>query len=472
MTGLFILWLACSPAQDSKQAPFVDPPPQMPAGEAVPQGPPKGEKNPPIPADNPAWEDDRPGFRSNFFFYGERSWADVKMRVAGHIAMVERDRARLAAISGDPDVASDIYAALAERLLALELGGADVAVGIRDRLVAAAQRDAALLRGISEGAIPEDLQQRSGVSGLRARLLHWSLNLAHRPDAEQTRAWVVAHGEVKTERADLKLDGFSDFDDRHKLRLRLFDAYLDAADPIGFNDPWGYWRADEIAFQLRALMMVAGMVAPLKGGKPAGVTGLPPMKAVRLWHRPSVVAAHLKRPGAPTGFTVDGLGSLPTGDSLIDVAGEPGPMAIGTLQRLGLDDEAHREWLRLEAAALNQALTIDPSTVAGRLQKTTAALDAHGHGSRYYNIKAARNAAVRQLAARRAFHAARDVLAMNRPLHHQDWACPNRDGILLAIEGRLLASAGDPEAGAVLAKARASAEDFLRQVQAAEQAGR
>jgi len=441
--------------------------------EATPQGPSRGEKNPPIPADNPAWEDDRSGFRPNHFFYGERSWADVRMRVAGQIAQVERDRARLTAMSGDPDVAGTIYTELAERLRALDLGGSEVASGVRDRLVAAADRDGRLLQGIASGSIPEDLRSlEGGISGLRGRLLHWSLDLAHRPNAEETRAWVVAHAAIVTKRPELKIDGFEDFDDRHQLRLRIFDAYLDGVDPIGFSDPWGYWEDREIQRQLEALLQVARMVAPLKaeGGQLKGE--IPPLKATRWWQRPSVVASHLVATGHSAGFTVAGLGSLPTGDSLIDVTGEPGPMAIGKLVRLGLDDAAHAEWLRLESAALNQALIIDPSTVPGRLRKTTAALDAHGHGSRYYNIKAARNETVRHLARKRQFLVARDVLLTHRPLHHQDWACPNREGILLAIEGRLLASAGDARAAGVLGRARQAAETFLTDVDRAEAAGR
>jgi hypothetical protein len=72
-------------------------------------------------------------------------------------------------------------------------------------------------------------------------------------------------------------------------------------------------------------------------------------------------------------------------------------------------------------------------------------IDALGHGSRYYNIKQARNEAVRRLAEGGANQASRSVvLRQSWPLHHQDWACPNRAGILRAIEARLLALMGDP----------------------------
>ncbi len=468
-----LLILACSGSPEPETVLVEAAAPVEQSGEVIPQGPTVGEKNPPIPADNPAWKDDRPGFRPNFFFYGERSWADVRMRVVGQIAMVERDRARLAAMSGEPKRAGAIYHQLAQRLRTVDLSGSPVASGMRDQLVLAAERDGRLLQGVGSGSIPEDLRVLSGtLFGLRAQLLHWSLAVAHRPGPEETRAWVVAHKALVTSRPDLKLDGFVDFDDRHKLRDRLLEAYLDSVDPIGFSDPWGYWEDREILRQSEALLRVAEMVAPLKAEGKRLKGEIPSLKAVGWWQRTSVVAAHLVAPGTSQGFTVGGLGRLPTGDSLIDVAGEPGPMAIGKLERLGLDDSAHAEWLRLESVALNQSLTIDPSTVPGRLRKTTETLDAHGHGSRYYNIKAARNEAVRMLARRHEFLVAREVLITNRPLHHQDWACPNRDGILLAIEGRLLASAGDSRAARVLGEARQAAEDFLAQVDKAEAAGR
>ena len=82
-----LLILACSGSPEPEALPVEAAAPVEQSGEVIPQGPTVGEKNPPIPADNPAWKDDRPGFRPNFFFYGERSWADVRMRVVGQIAM-------------------------------------------------------------------------------------------------------------------------------------------------------------------------------------------------------------------------------------------------------------------------------------------------------------------------------------------------------------------------------------------------
>ena len=60
---------------------------------------------------------------------------------------------------------------------------------------------------------------------------------------------------------------------------------------------------------------------------------------------PSLLADALIDPDQQVDFTVDGIGALPTGDTLIDTAGHPGPRAIGTLQKLGVDDPVHRPWL-------------------------------------------------------------------------------------------------------------------------------
>jgi len=155
---------------------------------------------------------------------------------------------------------------------------------------------------------------------------------------------------------------------------------------------------------------------------------------------------------------------MPTGDSLIDVGGEPGPRAIGTLERLGLDDEAHTAWLEEERVVMNKRWKDDPAAVVDDIQRLVKRLNQYAHGSRYYNIKQVRNAGVRQLARAGRPDLARLVLQTNRPLHHQDWACPNRAGILLALEGRLLAVAGDEAAPTVLASAAAAARSFLDDV--------
>ena len=63
----------------------------------------EGVQHPPIPADSPAWRHDPGGFVPDHNFYGERTWDGVRMRVAGHLSVIERDRARLVAqTSSDP----------------------------------------------------------------------------------------------------------------------------------------------------------------------------------------------------------------------------------------------------------------------------------------------------------------------------------------------------------------------------------
>ena len=77
-----------------------------------------------------------------------------------------------------------------------------------------------------------------------------------------------------------------------------------------------------------------------------------------------------------------------------------------------------------------------------------------------------RNEGVRVLAAHGHYDLARQVLAMNFPLHHQDWECPNREGILIALDARLAALDGAENTDALLKKARQASDAFLAQVDA------
>ena len=57
---------------------------------------------------------------------------------------------------------------------------------------------------------------------------------------------------------------------------------------------------------------------------------------------------------------------------------------------------------------------------------------------------------------------------MNFPLHHQDWECPNREGILLAIDARLAGLDGVANTDALMLKARQVTDAFLAQVDSAD----
>ncbi len=326
---------------------------------------------PPIPADHVAWRSLREGFVRDPHFYGEPSWDEVAMRVLGHLSAAERDRARLASTLGDPVGCTAAYERLAARI---EDAGVDggVAGEIGGLLRDAARRDAAYCAG------------------------GWTRDAAL---------------------VELSLDRFEDFDDRHRLRVELYRAYLDWTDPLRPEHVWGYW--------------------------------------------PEAVQA-------PARFTAQGLGALPTGDSYVDTAGEPGPKGIGRLARLDVDDPVHRAWLERWAERLNNALAVDPAQVPPLVEQLVSELDAHGHGSRYYNIKAARNEAVRVLARAGAHERAVEVLRRAFPLHHQDWVCPNREGILRGLEGRLWLASGDTErAAAALDDAVVVGEAWLEQILAA-----
>ena len=365
----------------------------------------EGIQHPPIPADSPAWRHDPGGFVPDFRFYGERSWDDVRMRVAGHIGVIERDRARLAAKTGDFGTAAWIYESLAsemERLLnRMEGDSREIPTMIRD----AAQRDA---------------------KRLRARISGLSTETTTRSKQDKVP----------------DISDFRDFDDRHKMRMSLWSLYLAAADPVHPDTVWGYF--DKAAFH-----QMLEQKKTIKSG------------ACRHWN--------CMPKGGGKGFTVEGIGGMPTGDTLIDVGGEPGPKAIGRLEKLSLDDPKHRQWVEDTVYVLNARMKTSPGALVSLIKSRVDQLNSFKHGSRYYNIKQMRNEGVRVLARAGHYDLARQILAMNFPLHHQDWECPNREGILVALDGRLAALQGDKMASGRLAEARALSDAFLKQIDTAEQ---
>lgn len=422
--------------------------PDAPAGAQPPGGGPPGGGPPggapaslALPADSPEWAT-LDGFLDHPGRYGEASWDDVRMRVVQHVAAIGRDRARTKAAVEDYAGCAAAYADTAARLDAISTASATGAP-VRAALAAAARRDAAFCDALARGAAPADPGE--GIASLRARYAGLALAAKRgEPVADAARALATEARAVDAPALDLA--GFADFEARHALRVRLVEAYADAVDPLRIAEPWGHWEADEVA---RVADALADAAERLAAGPVADPWDVAPRRA-------------------PVPFSAEGLGTLPTGDSLVDTAGFPGPKAIGTLSVLSLEDPAHRAWLEEQAATLN---ALPPAEVPDGLARVVAKLEAEPYGSRYYNAKQARNAAVRALASRGAFAEARTVLRTSWPLHAQDWACPNRGGILRAIEGRLLAAAGDPEAEATLAEAQAESDRFLAHVAEVERRG-
>jgi hypothetical protein len=413
-----------------------------------------GVQHPPIPADNAAWKHDAGGFVGNHFFYGERSWADVRMRVVGHIATVARDRARWYAGHGEFKRAAAIQTAAAKQIRGVDTGESENAAQMSKLWGDAAERDAVLLADMAAGALSAAILERPGrVFPARAAMVQLALRGESAPTADKTR-WAAAVEALKAQPppADLDLDDFADFDARHRLRVRLITAYIDAVDPVGYSEPWGYWDA-------AALLDTAESVA--KAGE---ILSGPDWWKAGLRGPPYTWASKISKQKDKPSFSLNGLGGLPTGDSLIDVAGEPGPKAIGKLARLGMNNAAHVAWLNEYVHALNEHLEGDVASVVEDIDAMVSALDKYTHGSRYYNIKQVRNAGVRQLARAGRLDLALQLLRGHRPLHHQDWACPNRAGILLAIEGRLLAISEAKEAPKVLRQAADAATAFLANV--------
>ena len=402
----------------------------------------------PIPADNPVWDELREGFALAPEFYGERRWDDVRMRVFSHLASASRDRARQVASTGDFEGAATLYVALAERLDQLELGEEGSSRAIRDLLANAARRDARLCSLLSAGElnpageeIPGQQQGEGGLASIRRALLFTG------GDADRVQAVQQALQDLSSNPPwqGIDIETFRDFEARHLLREQLYRFALDATDPLTMDYTWGYWLPAEASRQLGILDQAADL---------GEVT-------------PAALAARIateRRSGPPERFTVDGLGGLPTGDSYIDVGGEPGPMAIGRLERLDREDPEYRAWLEPWVTRLNAGME-DAGGVLPVLVELVAAYDAMGHGSRYYNIKQARNESTRLLARAGRYDEALAVHRTHWPLHAQDFECPNREGILQGLEARLMLLAGDEGAQASLDKALESAETWLARIQ-------
>ena len=398
---MVLLFLVVACAQDLRPAP-----------------PPRAPQPPPlvIPANDPSWPR-LAGFLDDPRAYGEAGWDDVRMRAVQHAATIGRDRARGRAMVGDwPGCAAQYEAA------AVEVAGigtrSSTGQPIKAALVAGLRRDGEICAAVGE--------RRAPSPGGGEVAPHWAAFVAGLAGVDV----VVAAPKL----SNLDLDNFSDFQGRHRLRVALVEAYIDAVDPFYPSEPWGYWSPTERQRTLDALAAGRGQRDPL-------------------W------ASRRVADRAPVEVEAHQLGDLPTGDSLVDVGAFAGPRAIGSLAVRDVTDPAHRAWLDAEAAKIDAAP--DAAAMAAALTATVAALDAHPEGSRYYNVKQARNAAVRALASRGHYAAADALLAANWPLHAQDWACPNREGILLALRGRVQLLAAAPTAAPVLAAAAEATRVFV-----------
>ena len=474
MMFLFVMFLGCSSQEEASVVvePTVEPAPVVleKSGEVI--GVQEGVQHPPIPADSPAWRHDPGGFVPDYHFYGERSWDDVRMRVAGHIAIIERDRARVEAMSGRFKQASKVYQALDTTLTQMIPPAGGPATKIPTLARDAARRDAALMSGLDTGHVPVGGQ---GFARLRAQYLSLALVYRKNPDGLSLRSKATdlmqkirTFGESGYERFDHLM--FEDFDGRHKLRVQLWDQYLDVTDPVGLDEPWGHFTESEVRRQVGALYAATAL---LHGQDPEmGIDWIgewPNLQGVDAVYWPSEIARSKTMKDQVPSFSVDGIGRLPTGDTLIDVAGEPGPGSIGKLERLGLDDPDHLQWLEDTVFVLNKMMEDNPGGLLSTIKSRTEHLGQMKHGSRYYNIKQLRNAGVRQLARGGHPRLARQVLALNFPLHHQDWECPNREGTLVAIDARLAVQGRRPDAEERLAEARRLSDAFLAEINKVQQ---
>ena len=427
----------------------------------------QGQKHPPLPADNPIWEWDAKAFVPDYGWFGEHNWAGVRMRVMGHMAMGYRELARSYIENKEWDKGLQEYRNLEGYLQKADFQGAQFAQEIQKTLLEATQRDIALIAALkNETSLPHTV----GFADLRRRYYEQA-----RSKNTDTSALIAIQKDLKPYlklRDDLDIASFKNFTDRHQLRSRLFDAYSDSIDPLSNSDlRWGYWRAEEIQRQALAL----GLAIEKLGGEnwQEKLDGWeyrsPSFQDISPLFYPSLISKNLKDSYAMTNASAAEFGRLPTGDSLIDVGGQPGPFGIGSLMKLDHKDPEHQAWLEKQASLIISALPNDPQKAVLLCKESIVHLNSYPHGSRFYNVKQMRNACTRQLARTGHFKEAQEIFQTSFPLHHQDWACPNREGLLLTISGRLYLQAEQIEHGReTLQQAIQAGYDFLEKTALAE----
>jgi tetratricopeptide (TPR) repeat protein len=445
---LLLLSLSCSQSIDEK------PSEQVPATTTITENLDQGQQHPPIPADNPVWEWDAKGFVPDHGWFGEHNWTDVRMRVVGHIAIAYRDLARSYAEEKDFKKSAEIYETLAKTIQQIDTSKSTFAEEIKLILYRAAQRDANYLRAIDKMTMPTEKGNLSALRGRFFQLIQESPS--NQVALEQLKLDIQQYTAIRN---DLDITNFSNFTDRHRLRVELFKAYSDSVNPLSIDDPWGYWQPTDYQRQVKSLIFAIDEILQNSTSFTDALV-LPSKYSL----------AELKKTTVNSTSVVEEFGRLPTGDSLIDIAGQPGPMGIGSLMKLDVSDPKHQEWLKKHSSAILNNIKDNPEEAIKLCEEAISILDSHPHGSRFYNVKQFRNACTRQLAISGHYTQAHRVFMQSFPLHHQDWACPNRKGLLLAISGRLLLKAGNIEAGRKeLQQAIASGLSFLDKVQQAEQ---
>ena len=428
----------------------------------------QGQKHPPLPADNPIWEWDAKAFVPDHGWFGEHNWTGVRMRVMGHLAMGYRELARSCIEQQQWDKGLQEYQKLERYLKEADFEKAKFAKEIQKALLDATKRDIALIQALQQKSIP--LPKTTGFADLRRRYYE----IAHTKE-EDTSKIIELQKDLETYtklREDLDIAAFENFTDRHKLRSRLFEAYADTIDPLANADlRWGYWRAEEIQRQAFAL----GLALEQLGGeswqnKLAGWNYTPPtFEETSPLLYPSLISKNLSDAYSTHKASAAEFGRLPTGDSLIDVGGQPGPFGIGSLMKLDYKDPEHSIWLTKQAALIVSAIPEDPKKAKEYCFQSMKHLDSYSYGSRFYNVKQMRNACTRQLARAGHFEEAQEIFQTSFPLHHQDWACPNREGLLLTISGRLYLQSGQIQKGQeTLENAIQSGYNFLENVTQAE----
>lgn len=460
---LLILFLGCSSdpksmSSTSQRAPTQQAPTSLRHNDT---------KHPPIPANLSIWQWDAKGFVPDFGWYGEHSWSGVRMRVLGQLAIAYRLLARSHIENGSWEKGLKAYQQLEKELVSLSLEQAPFAKEIQEILLQATKRDIEIIHGITK---QKPFPQTTGFSALRIR--YYKLATESSPDRAEILQLQKDILHFLERQQPLNIEQFSDFTDRHRLRVQLFQQYVDVIDPIANADfRWGYWEADEIKRQALSL----GLALENLGGEAWQDKAEDWRKEIARVSSNDIFTAseyskQLQPPSIRANFSILEFGSLPTGDTLIDSAGEPGPKAIGRLEKLDVSDPHHAQWLEEQTIAIASLMKNNPPKALQQCKKAISILDDLPHGSRFYNIKQFRNACTRQFARLGLYEQALEIHQSSFPLHNQDWACPNREALLLILSAQLhLANHNLQKGREDLRKAIQQSQQFLNNVSLAEQ---
>lgn len=372
-----------------------------------------------IPADDPRWEASD-GYRHSPAEYGQPDWDHVRIYAVVHVALAGRDRARARAVAGDYDACASRYAE-AERVVRGARLANPAVTPVREVLADGLARDGAVCDALARGQ-PPVIPADGGVAMYRARYLGLHARAERGTDIRRAASALADElGRASARGGTLQLEAPGGERDPARLAAWLAAAWVDTVDPIAITEPWGAWSADERPRQVKALRAA---VAAAASGETRRLPLLPATSLV----------------AQPPSWTVEEFDQTPLLDAYVDVGGFAAPHVV---PQLPASAEEKAQW----TAWLAQRVTVMSRMRAGEVPRTvriaTGELLESGGARAYFRSVGLQNAAVRQLARKRAYGEALAVVRAQSPLRGLDWYAPDRAAVLLGLEGRLMVLAGD-----------------------------